>query len=143
MPRYILHLDYQVQIDYVSGEWWIGKIEDGKWVAQIPTDAGGYLDRLGEQAMAQLLVPNPKSCMVIESAPIGSLIGRIGTNGVIFSVGNSLGFVAQESDILFLRINYNYDERSPYKDSFLIEQGETCPRLSGGTILVRVAVTPP
>lgn len=121
----------RVQISYASGQWWIGQILNGSWQSQTPTDANGYVGREGERVKA-LLGDSPDRCRALVSAPFGSLIGRIGPNGALFSIGESADFIAQESGILYLSINYLDHNRVT-----------GCPYGSGGVITVRVVITPP
>lgn len=126
-----------VSVTYLSGEWWIGKQENDQWFPQIPTDAGGYVGRDGDMAIEQMMAENPDICFELRSAPIGSLIGRIGTSGSAMFIGNESDFVAIESGTLYLRINYN--SRVNYAFHF----SRHCPTSNGGEIRVRVVVTPP
>ncbi len=125
----------KVSIQYLSGQWWIGKAGDGEWVEQDPTDANGYTGRDSDRVIAQMAADNPDICQELSSAPIGSLIGRIEKNGA-FYVGNDLEFTASETGILFLRINYN--SRIKYVFNYAGE----CPPTNGGQITVRVSVIP-
>lgn len=123
-----------VSVTYISGEWWIGKSTsscNGNGEEQTPTDANGYLDRDGERVAAQINCDNPNKCRPLPSAPWGGLLGRIGKNGALFYIGNQLEFVAQDSGLLYLRMNYsNHNDVTG------------CPYGDGGKITVRVKVTP-
>lgn len=120
----------RVQINYVSGEWWIGQRLQGGSQSQAPTDANGYTGRTGDKAIA-LVGDDPNRCRPLISAPFGSLIGSIGKSGALFLIGNSKEFVAQDSGLLYLRINYSDHNKVT-----------GCPYGDGGVIDVRVIVTP-
>jgi hypothetical protein len=123
-----------VQINYVSGQWYIGQNINGDWTSQSPTDANGYTGREGDR-VASLLIDairtNPNACRPLLSAPFGSLIGRIGDTGGLFYIGNSYEFTAQDSGVLYLLINY-------WDHNHVID----CPYGDGGEISVRVNITP-
>ena len=121
-----------VQISYISGEWWIGQDLNNSWQSQTPTDANGYTGRDADRVKSLLGIENPDRCRPLVSAPFGSLIGSIGENGALFSIGNSAEFTAQDSGILYLRINYLDHNRET-----------NCPYGDGGEISVRLAITPP
>lgn len=122
----------RLQISYLSGEWWIGQSLNNDWISQIPTDANGYIDREEDRVASLLNVDNPNQCRPLPSAPFGSLIGSIGENGALFLVGNQIDFFAQDSGLLYLKINYLDHNRVT-----------NCPYGDGGNITVRVKVTPP
>ncbi len=126
----------RLSVTYLGGEWWVGRTQNNEWWPQTPTDAGGYTGREGDRALAELMVNDPNLCYELRSAPIGSLIGRIGESGPAFSIGNDYDEVVQLTGILFLRINYN--SRVNYAFHF---EGE-CPITNGGMVTVRVQVTP-
>jgi hypothetical protein len=121
-----------VQISYISGEWWIGQDLNNSWQSQTPTDANGYTGRDADRVKSLLGIENPDRCRPLLSAPFGSLIGSIGENGALFLIGNNAEFTAQDSGILYLRINYLDHNRET-----------NCPYGDGGEISVRVAITPP
>jgi hypothetical protein len=122
-----------VSITYLYGQWWIGQGSscNGFGSAQTPTDAAGYLDREGERVEALIGCPNANKCRPMTSAPWGSLLAQIGDGGLI-PVGDHFNFVAQNSGILYLRINY-YNHNAV----------TGCPYGDGGTITVRIVVSPP
>lgn len=122
----------RVQITYLSGEWWIGQSLNNNWQPQTPTDGNGYTGREGDRVASLLGVDNPNRCRPLVSAPFGSLIGSIGKEGALFLIGNGIDFVAQDSGILYLRINYLDHNRVT-----------NCPYGDGGVITVRVTITPP
>lgn len=125
-----------VNIAYLSGEWWIGQSTNnscnGYGDEQTSTNADGYLDREGDRVESLILCDNPNICRPLTSAPWGSLIGYIGESGGLIHIGSQKEFVAQDSGILYLRMNY-YNHNN--------ETG--CPYGNGGSITVRVNVTPP
>lgn len=122
----------RVLIEYISGEWWIGQRLNNSWQAQTPTDADGYTDREGERVSALLGVDNPNICRPLVSAPFGSLVGSLGEDGALFLIGSGTDFIAQDSGILYLRMNYYTHNRVT-----------NCPYGEGGTISVRVTITIP
>jgi type II secretory pathway pseudopilin PulG len=126
-----------VNFEFASGEWWIGKhVDNEPDIPQTPIDAGGYTDREEERVIAQMLASNPTYCKEIVSAPIGSLIGRIGEQGGKFFIGNKKEFTATEDGILLLRINYNT------RSNFAFHNSGECPEGNGGIISVKITVIP-
>ena len=124
----------RVQINYISGQWYIGQNINGDWTSQTPTDANGYTGRDGDR-VASLLIDairtDPNACRPLLSAPFGSLIGRISETGGLFYIGNSYDSTAQYSGVLYLLINY-------WDHNKVID----CPYGDGGEISVRVNITP-
>jgi hypothetical protein len=124
-----------VTVTYISGQWWIGKSTssscNGYGDRQTPTDANGYVDRDGERVAAQIICGNPNQCRPLTSAPWGSLLGRIGKSGALFTIGSNGDFIAQDSGLLYFRMNYsNHNDVTG------------CPYGDGGNITVRVSFLP-
>ena len=126
----------RLSINYLGGEWWIGKVGDDQFIPQTPTDAGGYTGREEDRVVAEMQVPDFDKCYVLRSAPIASLVGKIGENGPVFLVGNSYDEPANLTGILHLRINYNS------RVGFAFHSLGHCPVENGGEISVRIEVIP-
>lgn len=126
----------RLSIEYLGGEWWIGKLGDDEFIPQSPTDAGGYTGREEDRVVAEMQASDVDNCYTLRSAPIGSLIGKIGESGPVFFVGNSFDQTANLTGILFLRINYNS------RVGYAFHSLGHCPASNGGQISVRVRVIP-
>ncbi len=127
----------RLTITYVSGEWWIGYLQGDTWYPQIPTDAGGYTGREEDRVVAAMGANDPSVCYELRSAPIASLIGRIERDGPVFFIGNTYDEIVTQTGNLYLRMNYN----SPV--GFAYHTAGQCPTANGGSVTVRVQVTPP
>lgn len=127
----------RLTITYESGEWWIGYLQDDTWYPQTPTDADGYTEREEDRVVAAMGADNPNVCYELRSAPIASLIGRVEKSGPIFFIGNTYDEVVTQTGNLYLRMNYN----SPV--GFGFHTAGQCPTANGGSVNVRVQVTPP
>lgn len=126
----------QLTIQYLGGEWWIGKVGDDEFIPQTPIDAGGYTGREEDRVVAEMQTENPEICYVIRSAPLASLIAKIGEEGPVFLVGNEYAETASLTGILHLRINYNS------RVNFAFHHRGECPVSNGGEVSVKVQVIP-